>query len=81
MASDMRCGVRHMGYGFRACLWKAFPMWECSDRNRGGKVVKGFYTRRTPREIVMIVSAFCKHEFPGKRGKGGTRSQLSEGTS
>jgi len=48
-----------MGYGFRVCLWKAFPMQECSDRKGGGKVVKGFYTLRTPGEIVMIVSAFC----------------------
>ena len=26
VALDMRCGVRHIGYGFRECLWKAFLM-------------------------------------------------------
>jgi len=29
------------------------------SREKGEKVVKGFYTGRTPGEIVMIVSAFC----------------------
>jgi len=29
------------------------------NRKESEKVVKGFYTRRTPGEIVMIVSAFC----------------------
>jgi len=48
-----------MGTASDVCLWKAFPMQECSDRKGDGKVVKGFYTRRTPGEIVMIVSAFC----------------------
>jgi len=48
-----------MGTASGVCLWKAFPMQECSNRKGGGKVVKGFYTRRTPGEIVMVVSAFC----------------------
>ena len=34
-----------------------------------GTVVKGVYTRRTPREIVMILSAFFYPHFRGKIGK------------
>ena len=64
-------------------------MQQSECRRKGSKRVLHLEdTRRTPgwkkyRECkqVMIVSAFCYYRFLGKRGKGGTRSKLSQGTS